>query len=237
MRPTVKRLLGLTALAGVGYAVWRAMEVRRAAVRRSRGTPNRSRTLRSPGNQPPRRQPSPRRRPTGSRPTTAPAPRPTRSRPSSRAESSTCRAAPTTTAPTPTAATPHPTPPNPTASVRRRSDADFSTRRHVADRNVPAEFPCNFGNTLEVSRLGSEAHPKRSVASNHELELTRFGGHGVSVIMPLGPRRRPRRGSCDRDRLGVALGCRTLRCSRTARHAARCAMASVDAGGSTRALV
>ncbi len=31
MRPTVKRLLGLTALAGAGYAVWRAMESRRAA--------------------------------------------------------------------------------------------------------------------------------------------------------------------------------------------------------------
>jgi hypothetical protein len=30
MRPTVKRLLGLGALAGMGYAVWRAMESRRS---------------------------------------------------------------------------------------------------------------------------------------------------------------------------------------------------------------
>ncbi|MET0895096.1 MAG: hypothetical protein ABWY80_04525 [Acidimicrobiia bacterium] len=29
MHPTVKRLLGFTALAGAGYAVWRAMESRR----------------------------------------------------------------------------------------------------------------------------------------------------------------------------------------------------------------
>ncbi|MET0276412.1 MAG: hypothetical protein ABW211_06175 [Acidimicrobiia bacterium] len=31
MHPTVKRLLGFTALAGAGYAVWRAMEARRVA--------------------------------------------------------------------------------------------------------------------------------------------------------------------------------------------------------------